>query len=392
MRRCTGAWSNNMNKRTLLIIVDWFYPGYRAGGPIQSCTNLVMALRNDYNIKVLTSDTDHLESKPYPDIVSDKWNNDVIEGVSIYYMSAAKRSPGSILTLMKEADAEFIYLNHLFSPLYVIAPLYYKWRNKVRAKFILCPRGALFTGALNIKSYKKKPFLQLYKWLGLEKMVRFHATNEMEKKAILQYYPGAEVFVADNLPKLIQQPLQSIGKAKGNLKLLYIARIHPIKNLKYLLECLRDIQGSIEFVIIGPIEDESYWQECNSIIKSLPGNIQVNYSGAVENHKLDTYFVNSHLFVLPTKGENFGHSIFESFISGRPVLISDLTPWKNLYFKKTGWELPLDANKVEWKDAIREAVDWSQEDFDEFSKASWIFARSFINNPELKASYISMIA
>ena len=99
-----------------------------------------------------------------------------------------------------EADADYIYLNHLFSPLYVVYPLWLKWRGIIKGKVVICPRGALYDSALSIKKYKKTPFLKLFKWMGIHKLVKFHATNEREQKAILEYFPGSEVMIADNLP------------------------------------------------------------------------------------------------------------------------------------------------------------------------------------------------
>jgi glycosyltransferase involved in cell wall biosynthesis len=49
------------------------------------------------------------------------------------------------------------------------------------------------------------------------------------------------------------------------------------------------------------------------------------------------------LFFLPTRGENFGHAIYEALASGIPVLISDRTPWRNLESLGVGWDLPLNA-------------------------------------------------
>jgi glycosyltransferase involved in cell wall biosynthesis len=40
-------------------------------------------------------------------------------------------------------------------------------------------------------------------------------------------------------------------------------------------------------------------------------------------------FAQHDLFVLPTRGENFGHVIIESLNVGTPVLLSDRTPWQN---------------------------------------------------------------
>ena len=50
------------------------------------------------------------------------------------------------------------------------------------------------------------------------------------------------------------------------------------------------------------------------------------------------------MMYLPTTGENFGHAIMESFLNGRPVIISDRTPWLELEAKGVGWSLPLEMD------------------------------------------------
>ena len=47
------------------------------------------------------------------------------------------------------------------------------------------------------------------------------------------------------------------------------------------------------------------------------------------------------LFLLPTRGENFGHAIFDALEVGLPVLISDQTPWRELEQIGAGWSLSL---------------------------------------------------
>jgi glycosyltransferase involved in cell wall biosynthesis len=48
------------------------------------------------------------------------------------------------------------------------------------------------------------------------------------------------------------------------------------------------------------------------------------------------------LFLFPTRGENFGHVIFESLAAGTPVLVSDRTPWQDLDAAGVGWVRSLD--------------------------------------------------
>ena len=72
-------------KKTILLFIDWYLPGYKAGGPIQSCANLVNHLNNDYCFKIITRNTDYCETIPYQDIKSNEWNI-VNQNTHIYYI------------------------------------------------------------------------------------------------------------------------------------------------------------------------------------------------------------------------------------------------------------------------------------------------------------------
>ena len=377
---------NKLAKQKLMILVDWYSPGYKAGGPIQSCVNLANALKKFYEIYVLTSDTDHGETQPYPGIKPNQWNSELFPGIHVYYVHETTFNKADLAHLINQIDPDYIYLNHLFSPFFVVYPLWLKWRNKIKASVILCPRGALHKSALSEKSYKKLPFLLLFRLLRVNKVIRFHATNKKEKKEIEKYFPASNIFIANNLPDMDQPALRFCKKIKSEIKCLFIARIVPIKNLLYLLEVLEKTSASVFFTIAGPVEDESYWNLCSGKIKELPKNISVNYIGTVKKEELQKIIGDHHLIVLPTTGENFGHSIFEAFLVGRPVLISDQTPWRQLYEKKTGWDLQLD-NPGLFRDAIETAAGWEQQAFEEFAGSSWNFAHEFITNPKLVEDY-----
>ena len=44
-----------------------------------------------------------------------------------------------------------------------------------------------------------------------------------------------------------------------------------------------------------------------------------------------------HVFLFPTLGENFGHVIQEALSAGCPCVISDQTPWQDLYENNAGY-------------------------------------------------------
>lgn len=378
-------------KKKLLVLVDWFAPGYKAGGPIQSCVNLCRALNSKYEIYVLTTDTDHGETIPYAAIVPDQWLYNEELGVNIFYAKKEALSARQLAEQIQSVNAAFVYLNHLFSPLFVVYPLWLKLTGKIKGRVVVCPRGALYQSALSLKSYKKTPLLLLYKFLGISKKVRFHATNEREAAAIEKYFPGSEIMIADNLPNTKQAPFNSITKQPGHLSCIFIARIVPIKNLLYLLKILQQLKGNITLTVVGPVENDNYWKDCKSAIAALPVNVTVNYIGPQKNEALAALIQSHHLFVLPTTGENFGHAIFEALLAGRQVLISDQTPWLNLQQCHAGWDISLN-NPAAFETAINTALDFSQQQFDEYALAAWQFAGYFISNSTGKQQYTTLFS
>lgn len=375
----------------LLIIVDWFAPGYKAGGPIRSSLNVAFALKNDYDIYVLTTDTDHGESEPYKDIPSNRWISNLDEDIKIFYAKKSTLTGRQLRSEIKNISPDYIYLNHIWSPYFVLYPLWLKYTGQVKSKVIVCPRGGLYDSALAVKPYKKIPLLKLMKWMGLQKHVVFHATNEREKEAINLYFPGSNIVIADNLPTANQPKFISCLKEPGSIKCIFIARIVPIKNLLFLLNVLEAVRANVLLTVIGPAEDKSYWKDFKTKLQALPAKIKVDYQGPRHNNELQPIVQQHHLFVLPTTGENFGHSIFEAFLTGRPVLISDQTPWLGLAQKNIGWDLPL-TQPQQFSNIIEEVAGWPQQKFDEVAYASWLYARNYIESPLVKEKYLELFS
>jgi glycosyltransferase involved in cell wall biosynthesis len=126
---------------------------------------------------------------------------------------------------------------------------------------------------------------------------------------------------------------------------VFLSRIAPIKNLDFALRVLRRVSAPVAFNIYGPREDKVYWRQCEALIASLPGHIQVKYLGEVEHSKVASIIALHDLLFLPTRGENYGHVIAEALAMGTPVLIADTTPWRNLKQAGVGLDLPLTAEQ-----------------------------------------------
>lgn len=335
-----------MTKKNILIFTDYYLPGYRAGGPIRSVSNLVDWLGDEFNFHIVTSAYDYGTDISYPGIAVNEWTS--VGKARVHYLKKGMISFKKVKQILRDSKPELVLFNSFFSPRYTIIPL-------TVAKFsglfknipvLLAPRGEFSSGTLAIKSAKKNLFLRLASWLGIYSEVNWAFTNEKEEKEfhdnIGLTYQSA--FRFPNLPKKSSESsVQRVSKKVGYLKMAYLGRVARIKNLKFALNLIRKIDDvNIEYDIYGILDDAEYWEGCRELIKKMPQNITVRYKGHVEHEEVPETLADYHLFFLPTKSENFGHAIYESLLSGTPVLISDQTPWSQLKSKNLGWDIPLD--------------------------------------------------
>jgi glycosyltransferase involved in cell wall biosynthesis len=367
-----------LSKPKILIFIDWFLPGYRAGGPITSNANMIAYLKNDFEFYIVTRDTDYCENTPYSDITSDSWNK-IEENVQVYYFSKAKLNYRNMKQVIRSLDFDIAYINGIYSLYFSILPLFLTKRKKQ----IVASRGMISAHALSVKSTKKKLFFMFARILNLYKKVCFHITTEEEDRYIKKIFGNnRNTFLAPNLPKLIDlSNVILIEKGKGSVKLVYIGRIAPEKNTLYAIELLAYTQGEISLELYGSVYDQTYWAECQDQINQLPDNVKVSYKGSVTGTELQQAYTRSHFLLLPTRGETFGHSILESFSYGRPVIISDQTPWRNLEEKEIGWDISL-ADKQKFIQAIEYCVDMDQETYDSMSNKTYNFAQQVIHDSD----------
>ncbi|MBX3256517.1 MAG: glycosyltransferase family 4 protein [Chitinophagaceae bacterium] len=383
---------NNRKLKRILIFVDWYEPGFKGGGPIRSVANIVYNLHDRYEFFIFTSNRDLGETMPYKNITADVWTS--ANNACIFYASPKSLSWSAISSQIKSVAPDFIYLNGMYAKYYAIYPLLIKRLNITAAKVILAPRGMLQSGALQFKPAKKKLFLKLFSLLSIPRRIVGHATDEQEKNDIYKHLPGIrDVVILSNFSSIPKAEPLPVNKEKNILHAAFISRVSPKKNLLFLLLLLKEIKSSVNFhlTVIGNVEDEEYWEQCKNAISQLPPNIVVNYKGPINNNEVHDILNQHHIFVLPTLGENFGHAIFEALSAGRPVLISDQTPWRNLPDVKAGWDLPLSTASA-FVDALNDIGEMDDGTFQVWSKGAWQLANDYINKSDLKDQYLKLFS
>jgi glycosyltransferase involved in cell wall biosynthesis len=377
--------------KKLLVFIDWYVPGYKAGGPIRSMANIVEHLNDKYEFLIVTRNTDYLASKPYENITPNEWIN-VSDNQRVIYLSDENITIQKIKQIIRQTDFDLVYINGVYSFYFSVLPLMLA-RYVFMKKTIVAPRGMFSAQGLGVKSLKKKIFVLFCKMFGVFHKSIIHVTSITEYSDIQKLkLRQLQLFQVSNLPpgnNLANE--KKADKISGELKLVSIARISPEKNTLFALNCLKNHQfkGQIQFDIFGSIYNQSYWEKCKSVIESLPENIEVSYHGELNNNLVPNTLSNYHFLFLPTMGENFGHSILESFMAGCPVIISNKTPWQNLENENIGWDIDLEKPGLFAK-KIQLAIDLTSNEYSAMSESSKNYALAKTNTEETKLAYCKL--
>ena len=485
------------------ILIPWFQPAYKAGGPIQSVANMVKQLavgegqravgsgqeavgseqlpvgggqfavgNGAFEFKIFCSNKD-LDGSIVQGVAFDEWvplkpvlamtGSFATLRTKVWYSSANNILPVLKQEIKKEKP-DYLFITGIYDWQYNLKPLLFC----KGVKKIISVRGMLHPGALSQKGFKKKVYLWVWKMLGLHKGKAvgseqlalgnggnvFHATDVEEKKYIQQVFGNlVNIKVAANFPNVLAvQPV--VQKEPGQLKLVSIALISPMKNILLVLEALgglslesgvgsRGEEGlsseslglslessvvsseslrsneilpfaesdidrfaqqkavssdqddslrrevSIEYNIYGTIKDKQYWEACEAQIKKLPPNITVNYHGDIPPAEIIHALAANHVFILPSKSENYGHAIYEAFTAGRPVITSDKTPWNNLQIAKAGINVSL-ADTTELVQAIGLFAAMKQGELEAWSKGARVYAEKAVDVEEIRRQYEGM--
>jgi glycosyltransferase involved in cell wall biosynthesis len=374
----------------ILVLVGYYLPGYRGGGSTRSIANLVDALGDEFDFRIVTLNHDLGSKSRYESVSVQGWVK--VGRALVRYVPSGLAGVIATIRLLRRTRADVLYVNSLFSPLFSVLPVSAALLAVSPARpIIVAPRGELSIGALRFKIVKKRTFLEVVRFFGFyqRKEIIFQSSSEAEADDIRRQLTGnvktltAAPFSAKadgaRFPRILtamdlateraptMETLKS--KRKGSLRIAWLSRIVRKKNLDGALDCLRDLAGDVRFTIYGPTEDDGYWRECRHAIDRLPSNVKVTYGGELLQEDVVTELEKHDVFLFPTHGENYGHVILEALTAGCPVIVSDQTPWRGLAEIRAGWDIALE-NRRRFVEALQQCVDMDTQSFEEFSSSA----------------------
>lgn len=370
------------NKRKILIIMGRYLPGYRDGGPVRSIKNLVDYLGDDYQFQILTCDRDHGDEAPYPNIIVNNWNQ--VGNARVYYVKPKRFTFNTILKLSKKSD--LIYICGCFND-YAIKTLILKRLKLIKKPVIVAAMGLFSPMEFQLKYKKKKLFTTIFNMFGMFKSIYWSATSPIEVEEIKQQIKCYDnLFIAEDLPRKVEEIKVNKNKVSGELDIVWISRIAPKKNLIGAIKILQKVNSKIKFTIYGPIHDEVYWSKCLQQLKELPINICWEYNGNVDSEEVVEKLKKHQVFLFPTLGENYGHVIQEALSAGCLCLLSDQTPWIDLEENNVGFSHSIESIDF-FVNKIEQYAQLSLNDFQNLSAKAITYAMEKSNNKIENSGY-----
>lgn len=334
-----------MARPRVLCFASYFLPGFQAGGPVRSLLRTCEWLQADFDFRVVTRDRDLGATTSYPDCPPGQWHE---RGAArVWYLAAPYTRPGPLRAAVASAQPDLLYFHSFMDPAVGLLPMLLRRLGLLapRTPVLLAPRGEFSPGALGLKAGRKAAYLRFARAAGIYRDVTWQATDPSEADAIrARWGADARVALAPNLPPRPEEAGEAARQAKlpGELRLVFLSRISPMKNLTGALKALAAVRATVSLDIYGTREDEAYWRDCEALIQALGGRVPVRYRGWVPPEQVIGVLAGYDALLLPSLGENFGHVLLEALLAGCPLLVSDRTPWRGLEAARAGFDVSLE--------------------------------------------------
>lgn len=326
----------------ILHVTPAYYPATYWGGPIFSECDLNNALAGLPGVELQILTTDSAGPLLSQRLDATRLNmKELYPNHIVHFTRRIFRSSTSLELLMKLPAlvnwADIVHLHAIYSfptiPTLLACRIFGK-------PLVWSPHGAL-QEAQKFKHARKKRLKNIWNFLCNSLLhpdqTVLHATSVEEREYSLPSLSRARAVVISfgvdtppTLPKRDYCP-------NGELRLLFLSRLHRIKGLENLLDAMVDLKDLKISLLICGTGDEVYvsnLQQRAHRLDLLDG--RVHFLGHVDGESKKSAFMNADVFVLPSYSENYGIAVAEALSYGVPVIVSRGTPWQKIEEKNCG--------------------------------------------------------
>ena len=332
----------------ICLVSSSFYPATFYGGPISATWDLSKKLaEKGHEIYVSTTNANGAETLDVEcDNFLEKENNVFVK----YYNEQLinKFSFSFMFGIWSDIKkSEVVYIQYLFHYSVLFSLLCSVIQKK---KIIICPRGSFSAFTLSNKlAFVKLSWLSLFINPLVSKII-WQASSYLEERDILNRYPNATVeIINDGVDfnafqnetvitncELVNKVTNSNFKEVSHV-FFSMGRLHKIKGFDILIDAFNlflEKDKNAKLIIAGG--DDGVGKKLENQIKKLNLESSVFLIGAINFQDKKRLLNNCDYFILASEFESFGIVIAEALSCGKPVVVSNKTPWKDIQINNCG--------------------------------------------------------
>ncbi len=233
--------------------------------------------------------------------------------------------------------------------------------RKKAKPYVITPHGMLYPQALERSAWKKRLLLKLGFRKNIAKATCIHVTCQKELEHVRKFGYKGPIAIIPNPIKTANEEKER--KKSDIMRIGYLGRIHPIKNIENLLYAWRQLnlkEEEAQLVIIGDCSPNEIGYE--KFLKKEQERLAIKnilWTGFLSGIEKEEMLSSLSLLVVPSKSENFGMIIPEALLNGIPVIASKGTPWEELNIYNCGWWVDNDVETL--TQSIQKAISLPEE-------------------------------
>lgn len=310
-----------MSPMKILHVTPGYKPAFIYGGPIISVSGLCEKIAEYGNeVTVLTTTANGTGDLPTHTRIPKH-----VEGVDVFYFKRWTKgnshfTPSLLYRLLKDVKKYDVVHIHTWWNLVVLPALLICILRGVRP--ILSIRGTMSAFTFDEKSNSPKALFHRFIGKYMIRKTVIHVTSEKEQVECQEKIGDFQSFNLPNYINLQDAEAAQETRTDAVFTMVMLSRIHPVKNIELVLDCLSEVTFDFRLVIIGKGEKE-YVERLKNMAKEKKIADNIEWLGARRGKDKFQLLASADLFVQMSLTENFGNSIIEAAAVGTPVLISE---------------------------------------------------------------------
>lgn len=292
------------------------------------------------------------------------------EGVETYFYPVQISMFGNAISLpmaralkrkIPQSDIVLIHSLYQFTP--TIAAYYCR---KYNVPYILRPHGTLDPFLVYRRRWPLKwAYIKLFEVRNFRGAAAIQYSSAMEEDMTKRFVGGPirSLVIPEgiDLEKFANLPARRLFRARypetiGKTLILFLGRFDQKKGIELLVEAFSEValhRADVHLLLVGG-GDGDYVKQIVGMLQDRGMTHRSTYTGMVSDQEKMEALADADLFVLPSRGENFGIAVVEAMACGLPVIISDQVGiWKEI----AGAGIVTRCDPSEIADALERLVD-----------------------------------